>query len=173
MKIFLYGEPGCGKTTIALNIIYNLETEAYVRSTQTFGLFKTLQLIKEDKTIWVPGVFDGSLFQGTDRLSMAVQPVAINFIQSVPGNYFIEGDRLFKPSFFEEVEFDHIFIIEASPEACEERRRLRGSKQSESWIRSKRTSIKTIKDNFPTVFLKNETDTDRQSIENIIFSKLT
>lgn len=100
------------------------------------------------------GLYDGSeeTFQGTDKLSMAVQPDAINFLKDraklFPGsNVFFEGDRLFTLSFLEacrKTDDLKVFVLQADSAMLNRRYELRGGSQAESFLAGRRTKIMNI-----------------------------
>ena len=98
MKVFaIGGEPGSGKSTLMKEVIkhYNAEPK--------YDAFKLVPYLQKDN-IYILGKYEeGEVFSGTDRMSMAVQPEAIKFLESLPSNSVVlyEGDRLFTASFLE------------------------------------------------------------------------
>ena len=96
---------------------------------------------------------DGEVYAGTDRLSMAVQPAAIEYMSTDPSpiNIF-EGDRLTSTAFFQKcIDLGHevsIIVLEVSDAVREERYAERGSEQSEKFISGRRTKIENVKSQF-------------------------
>ena len=108
------------------------------------------------------GVYGDSaeIFSGTDRLSMAVQPDAVEFLRKGQfDNAYIEGDRLFKPSFIRNCSMLttdlRVVVLEAGKETLEKRHEERGDNQTKEWIKAKRTTVDNIKNAFPCHVLSN------------------
>ena len=78
MKIIaIGGEPGCGKTTLVKRIIDNYKLEP------KYDSYKLVPYLQKNN-IYVLGKYEeGEVFSGTDRMSMAVQPEAIKFLNSL------------------------------------------------------------------------------------------
>ena len=134
MKVIaIGGEPGSGKTTLMKNLIEKYKPEPKYNS------FKLVPYLQKDN-IYILGKYeDGEVFSGTDRMSMAVQPEVIKFLDFLPKDSIImfEGDRLFTSSFLEHCvdNFDtKIIHLMTSKSVREERYKLRGSKQNETWL---------------------------------------
>lgn len=146
------GIPGTGKTTLIKKVI---ETLAF-----DWDQARPIELLdgiySESLDTYVFGKYDPyyeveGYAQGTDKLSMAVQPKAIEFIKQTSSNIIFEGDRLFTASFLEEcVALDdvatHIVILEAKD--IQKRYEERGSEQSEKFIQGRRTKYDNIAKNF-------------------------
>ena len=115
---------------------------------------------------------DGEDFPGTDRLDMAVQPVALSFLSKGNSNIIFEGDRLFNFSFLEAVDEMGVSlqIIEmvASEAVLKARHKKRKDNQQEQFIKAKRTKIRNICGS-PTFFSRvktmgNNTDEEQAQI---------
>jgi hypothetical protein len=96
---------------------------------------------------------DGETFAGTDRLSMAVQPVAQEFVRETTSNILFEGDRIFNQSFLEFAmglpNTDLQVIYLKVPDAMlKERYAERGSDQSETFLKGRATKYSNILSNF-------------------------
>jgi len=151
--IGLGGEPATGKTTIIkkLREFFNLTPFSYG---QVKGVYD------KEKKVYFIGVFDGSTFEGTDKLSMAVQPFFIKFLNWCEGGIVIfEGDRLFNQSLFDR-DFNFVkIIIKADEEILESRHKERGDTQSNKFLKSKKTKIENIiKNNKDCIIFTNEGD---------------
>lgn len=167
MIIAIGGEPASGKTTLISTFLKHLGTFKEFQ----FGLLKGM-VFKQHKIV-VLGVYDGSLFAGTDRLSMAVQPNAERFLDSFyeyfPGHFLIfEGDRLFNESFLrkcKEVCPDMIaMILTASDEEKKRRHIKRADSQSDTWLQGRRTKLENLKQKFEWIqSFPNSTVDDYQS----------
>lgn len=150
--IAIGGIPGTGKTTLMNRImkdfafdwepshpaplcdsVYSESLDAYV-----FGKY-------------APWYEVDGYAQGTDKLSMAVQPEAIKFIKNTESNIIFEGDRLFTASFLEEcvcLTDVKTTIIILKSNLTKERYEERGSEQSEKFIQGRTTKYDNIAKNF-------------------------
>jgi GTPase SAR1 family protein len=176
--IGIVGMPGTGKTTMMREWI---EKREWVKDTP----LKLLDsMINPEKSIRLFGKYEeGDTFAGTDKLSMAVQPVAIEYLNNPTHDVNIfEGDRLTSVKFFQEAERlgheVHIIVLEVSDATREQRYKDRGSDQSETFINGRRTKVQNIIDNFSgsvltgdpslvTVF-NHETPEDTQKVIDFI-----
>lgn len=148
MKRFaaIIGLPGSGKTTLMRELMSNYDwtydkpidlVESYVSgSTRLIGKYE-----------------EGEVFAGTDRLSMAVQPKFIEYLENNQDEVIIfEGDRLTSVALFDKVEklgYDmRIFVLKASEETLQKRYKERGSDQSEKFIQGRRTKIANVEERF-------------------------
>lgn len=91
-----------------------------------------------------------STFAGTDRLSMAVQPKAVEWVKSSQENILFEGDRLFNGSFLGSLlsmPDVNLFILylTTSETILQERYKQRGSNQSEQFIKGRETKYARLK----------------------------
>jgi len=94
---------------------------------------------------------DHPRFPGTDRLSMAIQPQAIEWLQTAPVPVLVgEGDRLSTESFLRALVASttqaHVVWLDTPPEVAAERRAKRGSAQSEQWLRGRETKVRRLVD---------------------------
>ena len=127
---------------------------------------------------------EGEVFSGTDRLSMAVSPKAVEFLSTKPDEVIVgEGDRLNNAGFFEAAG-DGLTIIHltVSDEERERRYKERGSDQSDKFIQTVRTKCSNILERFgdqQTLFgeeegciieVRHETPEDTQAIVELMLS---
>ena len=146
--IGISGEPGTGKTTLMWKFIdeYNwINTEP----------MKSLPcLYNEEMDLYVMGKYEkGETFAGTDRYSMSIQPTAVEFIKKTSSNVIFEGDRLTNMKFYDflltlpetEIKF---LVIQANKNTLKERYDIRGSNQSETFLKGRQTKISNILGNF-------------------------
>tara|TARA_R110000803_G_scaffold63790_2_gene124525 strand:+ start:1280 stop:1849 length:570 start_codon:yes stop_codon:yes gene_type:complete len=144
--IGVVGMPGTGKTTLMREWMKSRE----------WTYDKPIKLLDSYTSgdIRLFGKYEeGEVYAGTDRLSMAVQPAAIEYMDTNPSpiNIF-EGDRLTSAAFFQKcIDFGHdvsIIVLEVSDTIREERYEERGSEQSDKFISGRRTKIENIKSQF-------------------------
>ena len=179
--IYLIGLPGSGKSTVMKQFMETMEWGAE----RPIDLLDTH--INESKTVRVLGKYEnGETFSGTDRLSMAVSPKAIEWIKTNPNEViFGEGDRLNNAKFFEACG-DGLTIIHltVSDEERERRYQQRGSDQSEKFIQTVKTKCENVIQRFgsrQTIFgeeegcvveMKNENPEDTQKIVDFMHNLL-
>jgi hypothetical protein len=135
--ILIIGAPGSGKTWIMQQLInyYNINKDVY---TYQAGQYKYVS----QHGIVIVGVYDGSTFQGSDRLSMSVMQ-SNDKAKSVfeKAKYvFLEGDRFTNSTF---INTFHPLVIKITDDG-EHGRQLRGSSQTERQIKSITTRVGNI-----------------------------
>ena len=152
------GEPATGKTTIMRQVLDSLGAR-YTRF--KFGLLRGR---KYPNDLFVLGVYDGTTFAGTDRLSMAVQPFAQRFLSRIPQQAIVlfEGDRLTRPAFLGAVAPQDLvlFLVETTPEEKARRHGARADTQPEQFTRSRATLLNNLAATFKVTRLANETPAD-------------
>lgn len=145
------GVPATGKTTLMFEIIK--QTDDW----QTCKLSKLLDAMYSKKlNLYILGKYEigDNAFQGTDRLSMAVQPEAekvlseFSYDQNVTLNIIFEGDRLFNLKFLDAaMKYSHkfgILILTATPLLIDQRHIDRNDNQDDKFKRSRQTKIDNI-----------------------------
>lgn len=150
------GEPATGKTSLVKEILQSLGSPRDYNHKLVKGL-----MFPESQAI-VFGVYGGdSIFEGTDRLSMAVQPIALNLISKMNNTaswhgwkIYFEGDRLFTGSLIEEVltykSPSRFYLLVASAAEKEARHTQRKDEQTERWIKSRQTKCANLLKQFPS-----------------------
>ena len=147
------GRPGVGKTSLFKEFIsgYSWENQELVKLIPS--------LYNKELDLHILGKYeDGEIFAGTDKLSMAAQPAAIDFVDTINSNIIFEGDRLTSSKFFDHLlslsntEFQ-IFVIEADESLLIERYASRGSAQSEVFLKGRNTKISNIRTNMEFMFI--------------------
>ena len=168
--IFVAGVPATGKTTLfkrireALFDNYTEFKDGKVRGIEN-GQYKML------------GVFDGSTFEGTDRLSMTVIGDAIDYIKRLeqqPGRkvVFVEGDRLFNFRFLQET-MASLILLDAAPDVLAQRHKERGDNQTETFLQSRRTKVENFATKYRIGRAYNNTPEDAERIFNYIIKIAT
>lgn len=162
--IAIVGVPGSGKSTLMKEYM----NEWLWKESKPVDLLEGY--FCEDTNAFLMGKYEeGEVFSGTDRLSMAVQPKAIEYLEGEPADVVIfEGDRLTTTSFFQAVKHlgHQLVIIELTvPDDVRLQRYIdRGSDQSEQFIQSRFTKLRNIKNEFgPNLF----DDGDIRSFEHV------
>lgn len=98
--------------------------------------------------IWAYGVFDNSIFEGTDKLSMCVINDAIEHVRALQQSpqrhvLLIEGDRLFCDRFLR-ASAASVIVIDASETELRNRHKLRKDRQTEARLRACRTKVENF-----------------------------
>ena len=137
--VYLIGLPGCGKTTVMKKLMSKFSDWKQDRPVDLLDTHVSGNIRILGKYI------EGETFSGTDTLSMAVAPKAIEFFSSSPNEIVIgEGDRLNSSKVFDSVQDKLIIHLTVSDSEREERYKKRGSNQPEKFIQTVRTKCKNI-----------------------------
>ena len=174
--IAIGGAPGTGKSSI----VKRLMDEQKIDKTN-FNEFPLVPYHYNNNFV-VFGRYDGEGYaQGTDRMSMAVQPKVIEFLNTLKSNgrtIVFEGDRLFNSSFLEHCTDNYstnIIVLKASQDGRAQRFAKRGSEQNEKWLKGRESKIENILSNmilmpFTEIF-QNEDLTDQDKIMKFIYER--
>lgn len=152
MKVIaIGGEPGSGKSSLMKRVMADMGFD--IHSPEKFGdLIYGYKVPNEN--LYILGKYEGEGYaQGTDRLSMAVQPKIVEWMKTLPQDTIIlyEGDRIFNQSFLEhcaEVSELHIIYLKTDASVREARYKERGSDQDEKFLRGRETKYANILANF-------------------------
>jgi hypothetical protein len=168
--VAISGEPGTGKTTLMRKFI----DQYFWEKREDIKLVNSLY--SEELDLHIIGKYEeGEIFAGTDKLSMAVQPSVVEFINGTNSNILFEGDRLTNFKFFDylmnlskELNEVNLLILTVPQTVMEERYKVRGSDQSETFLKGRKTKISNIRSNFEymdyiTVF-ENKDENDQNKI---------
>ena len=172
--IAMGGEPATGKTTLMFKLISMADDWKIVKPEKLLDA-----MWSEKLRTYILGKYenDGNVFQGTDRLSMAVQPDAVKFIQKQKDvNVIFEGDRLFNQKFIDEIanvtEDFKILILETSHNEKERRHVDRNDDQDDKFKNSRKTKISNIRSSLFLLdyieVMRNENLADQQKIIDYI-----
>lgn len=161
--IAIGGEPASGKSTLMKRIL----KEHLPLKTFSYGLVKGLH--SKERNVYFIGIYDNSVFCGTDKLSMAVQPDFIKLTNNISEATFVfEGDRLFNQSLFDQKKCE-IFVLEVSDETLAARHNQRQDNQTAKFKKAKRTKIQNIKsNNAVTILPNNTTEESEQCLQTIL-----
>ena len=167
MVICLIGEPATGKTTLMKSLINELGPFQF--ADKPFSHHYNNRII-------VLGKYDKGLFQGTDKLSMAVQPLAIEFVRKHQDKVILlEGDRLGNLSFFKEVKQLHqlhIVCLRTEHNTQEIRHITRNDTQTEQFKKAKRTKISNILEAEKVSVFNNNNYKDMSLIKQAILERI-
>ena len=141
----IIGAPGTGKTTVVREWMksreWSTDRPVDLLDTHVSGDIRLLGKYQND-----------DVFGGTDKLSMAVQPKAVEYLDNPSRVTVFEGDRLTSIKFFEAAKskgFDiKIIQLTVSDSVREERYKERGSEQNETWLNGRLTKVKNVSDAF-------------------------
>lgn len=142
------GEPCSGKTTLVFKLME--ETDDWIKVTPK----KTLDaLYSKTLNTYILGKYEieDNLFQGTDRLSMAVQPMATEFFQEAKDcNVLFEGDRLFNMKMLDFLserfpDTFKILILTVKDDTLDHRHIIRKDSQDDAFKRSRKTKVGNIR----------------------------
>ena len=164
--IAIGGVPAVGKSTIVSNFF------KYNDYWQDYKYKKLRGHYSKELNLFIIGIYGTSVFSGTDRLSMAVNPDFVEFVKKYSDKYNIlfEGDRLFTLNNLLMLEkyYDLKTCIICSNET-KQRHIQRKDNQSETFIKGRTTKINNILSN-----IKNFTmyDNNKLGDDKIIYNKI-
>ena len=153
--IAMGGEPATGKTTLIFELIKLADDWANVKPQKLLDAVYSAKL-----NLYILGKYEknGTVFQGTDRLSMAVQPDAEKFIvdavnpdsKMYGSNIIFEGDRLFNGKFLDHIlsnieEANFKILVLDVPHSVKEQRHVdRNDTQDDKFKNSRATKVANI-----------------------------
>jgi hypothetical protein len=153
--IAMGGEPATGKTTLMFRLISMADDWQTVKPEKLLDAMYSKKL-----NLYILGKYvdDGNVFQGTDRLSMAVQPDATAFFSNLAYesnadghsvNVIFEGDRLFNGKMLDRLSelFPNdfkILILTVKDSTLDQRHIDRKDDQDDKFKNSRKTKISNI-----------------------------
>jgi hypothetical protein len=153
--IAMGGEPATGKTTLMFKLISMADDWQTVKPEKLLDAMYSKKL-----NLYILGKYvnDGNVFQGTDRLSMAVQPDATAFFSNLAYesnadghsvNVIFEGDRLFNGKMLDRLSelFPNdfkILILTVKDSTLDQRHIDRKDDQDDKFKNSRKTKISNI-----------------------------
>lgn len=167
------GMPATGKTTLMKRFM-----KEYADDWQAVEPMKLITShYSKSRNLFVLGKYsdEDGYAQGTDKWSMAVQPVAIEFFDKLPDGVRIvyEGDRIFNSTILHHLNAKEnvdlrIFILSVGESEMHDRHKSRGDSQSEKFIKGRATKYSNISGSFDLMdvldVVSNNTEDDQQKI---------
>jgi len=175
--IAMGGEPATGKTTLMFKLISMADDWQIVKPEKLLDAMYSKKL-----NLYILGKYvnDGNVFQGTDRLSMAVQPDAEKFFSALEYesnandhsvNVIFEGDRLFNGKLLDKLSewFPNSFkvlVLTASHDTKEQRHVDRKDDQDDKFKNSRATKISMTKPKFLNILRNFTTGVNNYAIRS-------
>jgi len=162
---YIGGMPVSGKTTLMRRIREQLGE----MTLEQHGLLR----YEDYPNHVILGIYAGELFDGTDKLSMAVTSDAVTFLRDNKKTVLVEGDRLFTKKFLDSAKalnYKVVINILEVGDSAEIARRFaqRGAMQDIKFLKGRFTKIENIKHNFPHVVINSNNPVEWPKIEKII-----
>jgi hypothetical protein len=174
------GRPGTGKSRLARELMRVAESRWQQRQLAPF--LHGHVAVDAHRALTVLGLYDDDdreVFPGTDRLSMAVAPVAVRWIREQDGHVFFEGDRLGNGRTLRQVSVIpetvlRVWCLVAPEHELQRRYMVRGSAQSRRVLEARATKVANIcvNPNFAVRLRENRTPDDLRRIAQEILSFL-
>lgn len=181
--IAIGGEPATGKTSLMFKLISQADDWKHCKPEKLLDAMYSKKL-----NLYILGKYenDGNTFQGTDRLSMAVQPDALKFFTSLAYesntnnhsvNVIFEGDRLFNGKMLDSLselfpESFKILILSVKDKTLDQRHIDRKDDQDDKFKNSRKTKISNISSSLVLMdyieIMENETIADQKNIIDYI-----
>jgi hypothetical protein len=141
--VYFFGPPACGKSTLMAELTKNCERSAVASRLPHDVLFRGTRLVGVEMGRRRPA------FSGTDALSMSIHPKAVSWVGLRPHSLILgEGARLATVGFLKAAEAAGYrvfpFHMKAPEDLLAERRRIRGSRQNEAWMRGAATRAENL-----------------------------
>jgi hypothetical protein len=171
--IAIGGVPATGKTTLMFEVIDLADDWEIVKPQKLLDAMYSKKL-----NLYVLGKYenDGNIFQGTDRLSMAVQPDAEKFINELTdSNVIFEGDRLFNQKFLEhcvDKTNTKIIVLVADKKIVDQRHVDRNDNQNDKFKNGRETKVSNISGSLMLFdyihMMKNQNYDDQKIVMDVI-----
>lgn len=174
--IAMGGEPATGKTTLMFKLISMTDDWQIVKPEKLLDA-----MYSEKLNLYILGKYEtgNNVFQGTDRLSMAVQPDAEKFFSALNDsvNVIFEGDRLFNGKLLDKLSEWYpssfkVLVLTAKKSIKEQRHLDRKDDQDDKFKNSRATKISNITSSLTLMdyidVMPNENLVDQQKIMNTI-----
>lgn len=154
MLVYLFGEPGVGKSHLTRRLLKNLTAGEPVHHPKPFH-----------HTEWPNGVIHlgnpqpkNDKHPGTDTLGYSVMPLACDWIKTVPTGTVVlaEGDRLANPKFWNTAQNTghHVLTIHLhNPHHAALNRQGRQTNQNPTWLKSRQTRVLNLSTHPGTITL--------------------
>ncbi len=174
MKLIgICGEPGTGKSTLVREVVRTVSDNT---NGSWFVWKHGLMVItyNEKARIGLFGIYkQGELFPGTDRLSMGVMGQVDTWGPAIKKRFadytlIWEGDRLWCDSFMKWAGKPTCFYLTVSEGTQSKRFAKRGSNQSATWLKGRRTRVANCYNKWPGALLYNETKKDLANNARVI-----
>lgn len=170
--IYIAGVPASGKSTL-----FRLVRQRLFDGATEFKEGKVRGVESPDGHYKMLGVFDGSIIEGTDKLSMTVIGDAIDYVRRLEADserhvVFVEGDRLFNYRFLAETRAT-LLLIDANERVLKARHADRGDTQTDTFLRSRRTKVENFVSKYNVKRIWNNTEADQQRILEYIIKTAT
>lgn len=114
--------------------------------------------------LYLLGIYDGTLFQGTDKLAMTVVTDVLALMEAKRGASFIfEGDRLFCGKNFDNfMKYGELLIVSLWSDNLVRRLDARGNVQSLIILQRRISKINNIKRNYKVLEYQNDTEEQKK-----------
>ena len=166
------GEPGTGKTSLMRKFMEKYKWE------ELEGVKLVNALYNKELDLYILGKYEeGEVFAGTDKLGMNCQPFITEFVKNTNSNIIFEGDRLTNGKFFDflynikNCNFK-IIVLETCNSTLKERYSKRGSNQSETFLKGRKTKIDNIRKNMDYVELIEVYNNENLEEQSLILGKI-
>lgn len=178
------GEPACGKSTLMFAVIHNwLQWTGEMIPVKWGNSGVVAASVYPGAKTAILGYYEGTMFGGTDRLSMSAQPEVERVTAALHSDphwdgwqVSWEGDRLWNGKFLRFVIETGIvarfFVLKCSEETLKARHAARHDSQDEKWLAGRRTKVHNITEEFGLPVFEHSTPEDTARLA-LMFSEGT